>query len=327
VVLVGDRGMITEARLNKTLKPAGLDWITALRAPAIRDLAKAVAISRSLFDERDLAEITSPDYPDERLVVCRNPLLAEERTRKRQDLLDATEKNLLHIQARVRRAKRALRGKDNIALAVGAVINLYKMSKHFELTITDNDFSFARNIEQINAEAALDGIYVVRTSVNREALDASSTVKAYKQLSNAERAFRSLKSIDIEVRPIHHRRPHRVRAHVFLCMLAYYLEWQMRQTLKPILFDDHDKASADAARASIVAKAERSQAADVKVAAKRTEDGLAVHSFRSLLGDLATVTRNTMGLDGQSSATFTLYPQLTQVQARAFQLLGVAVNL
>jgi transposase len=327
VVLVGDRGMITEARLNKTIKPAGLDWITALRAPAIRDLAKAGAISRSLFDERDLAEITSPDYPDERLVVCRNPLLAEERTRKRQDLLDATEKNLLHIQARVWRAKRALRGKDNIALAVGKVINRYKMSKHFELAITDDDFSFARSVEQINAEAALDGIYVVRTSVNREVLDASSTVKAYKQLSNAERAFRSLKSIDIEVRPIYHRRPQRVRAHVFLCMLAYYLEWQMRQTLKPILFDDHDKASADAVRASIVDKAERSEAADAKVAAKRTEDGLPVHSFRSLLGDLATVTRNTMGLGGQSGATFTLYPQLTEVQARAFQLLGVAVNL
>jgi Transposase DDE domain len=327
VVLVGDRGMITEARLEKTIKPAGLDWITALRAPAIRDLARAGVISRSLFDERDLAEITSPEYPDERLVVCRNPLLAEERTRKRQDLLDTTEKKLLHIQARVRRAKRALRGKDKIALAVGAVINLYKMCKHFELTITDDDFSFARSVEQINAEAALDGIYVVRTSVNREALDATSTVKAYKQLSNAERAFHSLKSIDIEVRPIHHRRPHRVRAHVFLCMLAYYVEWHMRQTLKPILFDDHDKPSADAARASIVAKAERSDRADAKAATKRTDDGLAVHSFRSLLGDLATVTRNTMALNAQPDATFTLYPQLTQVQARAFQLLGVAVNL
>ena len=327
VVLVGDRGMITEARLEETIKPAGLDWITALRAPAIRDLAKAGAIHRSLFDERDLAEITSPDYPGERLVVCRNPLLAEERTRKRQALLEATEKKLLHIQARVRRAKRALRGKDKIALAVGAVINHYKMSKHFDLTIGDDDFSFARNVEQINAEAALDGIYVVRTSVNRESLDATSTVKAYKQLSNAERAFRSLKSIDIEVRPIHHRQPRRVRAHVFLCMLAYYVEWHMRQALKPILFDDHDKVSADAARASIVGKAERSDAADAKAATKRTDDGLPVHSFRSLLGDLATVTRNTMALGAQADATFTLYPQLTEVQARAFQLLRVPVNL
>jgi len=203
------------------------------------------------------------------------------------------------------------------------------MSKHFDLTITDDDFSFARKVEQINAEAALDGIYVVRTSVNRESLDATSTIKAYKQLSNAERAFRSLKSIDIEVRPRHHRRPHRVRAHVFLCMLAYYVEWHMRQTLKPILFDDHDKVSADAARPSIVGKAQRSEAADAKAATKRTDDGLPVHSFRSLLGDLATVTRNTMALNAQPEpdATLTLYPQLTEVQARAFQLLGVAINL
>jgi Transposase DDE domain len=327
VVLVGDRGMITEARLNETIKPAGLDWITALRAPAIRSLVEAGGIQLSLFDQCDLAEVASPDYPDERLIVCRNPLLAEERTRKRQALLDQTEKKLLPIQARVRRAKRPLRGKDKIALAVGAVINRYKMAKHFDTTISDNDFSFTRNTAQIHAEAALDGIYVVRTSVSGETLDASSTVKAYKQLSNAERAFRSLKSIDIEVRPIHHRDPNRVRAHVFLCMLAYYVEWHMRQALKPVLFDDHDKVSAEAARTSIVAKAQRSDAATAKAAAKRTEDGLPVHSFRSLLGDLATITRNTMAMSSQRDATFTLYPQLTAVQARAFQLLGVAVNL
>ena len=327
VVLVGDRGMITEARLNETIKPAGLDWITALRAPAIRVLVEAGAIQLSLFDQCDLAEVTSPDYPDERLIVCRNPLLMEERSRKRQALLDQTEKKLLPIQARVRRAKRPLRGTDKIALAVGAVLNRYKVAKHFDITISDDDFSFTRNIEQINAEAALDGVYVIRTSVNGEALDASSTVKAYKQLSNAERAFRSLKSIDIEVRPIHHRHPDRVRAHVFLCMLAYYVEWHMRQALKPILFDDHDKVSADAARTSIVAKAKRSAAADTKAATKRTDDGLPVHSFRSLLGDLATITRNIMTMNGQRDATFTLYPQLTPIQARAFQLLGVAVNL
>ena len=327
VVLVGDRGMITEARLEETIKPAGLDWITALRAPAIRSLVEAGTIQLSLFDQCDLAEITSPDYPGERLIVCRNPLLAEERTRKRQALLDATEKKLLPIQARVRRAKRPLRGKDKIALAVGAVINRYKVAKHFDITISDDDVSFTRNAEQINAEAALDGVYVVRTSVNSGALDAGSTVKAYKQLSNAERAFRSLKTIDIEVRPIHHRHPNRVRAHVFLCMLAYYVEWHMRQALKPILFDDHDKASADAARTSIVAKAKRSQAANAKAATKRTDEGIPVHSFQSLLGDLATITRNIMALNAQSDATFTLYPQLTEVQARAFQLLGVAVNL
>jgi hypothetical protein len=327
VVLIGDRGMITQARLQETVKPAGLDWITALRAPAIRSLVEAGAIQLSLFDERDLAEITAPDYPDERLVVCRNPLLADERARKRGELLDATEKKLTAIQVRVRRAKRPLRGKAKIALAVGAVVNRYKMAKHFDVTITDDDVAFARKTAQIGAEAALDGVYVLRTSLEPETLDATATVKAYKQLARVERAFRCLKTVDIEVRPIHHRRPHRVRAHVFLCMLAYYLEWHMRQALKPILFDDHDEAGADAARTSIVAKAKRSKAADRKAAVKRTEDGLPVHSFRSLFGDLATVTRNTMAMASQSDATCVLYPQLTPVQARAFQLLDATVNL
>src|SRR6202035_754734 len=327
VVLVGDRGMITQARLEKTLEPAGLDWITALRAPAIRSLVEAAAFQLSLFDERDLAEITAPDYPGERLVACRNPMLADERARKRGELLDATEKKLTHIQTRVRRAKRPLRGKDKIALAVGAVINRYKMAKHFAVTIADSDVTFERKTAQIAAEAALDGIYVLRTSLKSETLDAPSTVKTYKQLAQVERAFRSLKTVDIEVRPIHHRRPHRVRAHVFLCTLAYYLEWHMRQALKPILFDDHDKAAAEAARSSIVAKAKRSKAADRKALTKRTDDGLPVHSFRSLLGDLATVTQNTMAMVGQPDATFVLYPQLTPVQARAFQLLDVALNL
>ena len=327
VVLVGDRGMITQARLEETVKPAGLDWITALRAPAIRGLAEAGTIQLSLFDARDLAEITAPDYPGERLVVCRNPLLADERARKRGELLDATEKKLIAIQVRVRRAKKPLRGKDKIALAAGAVIDRYKMAKHFALTITDHDVTFERKTAQINAEAALDGIYVLRTSLKPETLDAASTVKTYKQLAQVERAFRSIKTVDIEVRPIHHRRPHRVRAHVFLCMLAYYLEWHMRQALKPILFDDHDKAAAEAARTSIVAKAKRSTAAARKALTKRTDDGLPVHSFRSLLGDLATVTRNTMAMAGQPEATFVLYPQLTPLQARAFKLLQVAVNL
>jgi hypothetical protein len=327
VALVGDRGMITQARLEEALKPAGLDWITALRAPAIRSLVEAGAIQLSLFDERDLAEIAAPDYPGERLVACRNPMLADERARKRGELLDATEKKLTSIQNRVRRAKKPLRGRDKIALAVGAVIDRYKIAKHFALTITDDDVTFERKIAQINTEAALDGIYVLRTSLKPEGLDATSTVKAYKQLANVERAFRSLKTVDIEVRPIHHRRSDRVRAHVFLCMLAYYVEWHMRQVLTPILFDDHDKAAAEAARTSIVAKASRSAAADRKALTKRTDDGLPVHSFRSLLGDLATVTRNTMAMDAQPDATFTLYPQLTPVQARAFQLLGVAVNL
>ena len=238
------RGMITEARIEEVLKPAGLDWITTLRAPAIRSLAEAGSLQLSLFDERDLATITSPDYPGERLVACRNPLLADERARKREDLLVATEKKLAAIAARVHRAKKPLRGKDKIALAIGRVIDKYKMAKHFDLNITDDRFTFARNTAKIDAEAALDGVYVVRTTVAEAVLDQTATVTAYKQLSTAERAFRSLKTVDLEVRPIYHRRADRVRAHVFLCMLAYYVEWHMRQKLKPILFDDHDKAAA-----------------------------------------------------------------------------------
>jgi transposase len=327
IVLIGDRGMITEARLQETVKPAGLSFITALRAPAIRSLAEAGLLQLSLFDERDLAEITSPDYPNERLIVCRNPWLAGERSRKRDDLLAATERDLLSIQARVRRAKRPLRGKDKIALAVGAVINHYKVAKHFEITITDHDFAFNRKTAAIEAEATLDGIYVLRTDVGHATLDTSAAVGAYKGLASVERAFRSLKSVDIEVRPIHHRRSERVRAHVLLCMLAYYLEWHMREQLKPILFDDHDKAAAEAARASIVAKAERSSAAQRKAAAKRTADHLPVHSFRSLLDDLATVTRNTMAMMQSPDATFVLYPKLTPAQERAFQLLDVPLRL
>jgi hypothetical protein len=326
VVLVGDRGMITAARLEETIKPAGLDWITALRAGAIRALAEAGALQLSLFDKRDLAEIASPDYPGERLMVCRNPLLADERARKRRELLDATERKLLDIQARVRRDKKPLRGKDKIGLAVGTDLNHYKMAKHFVVTITDDNLTFARNTAQIDAEAALDGLYVLRTNLAPEAIDATSTVRAYKQLASVERAFRSIKTVDLEVRPIHHRRPDRVRAHVLLCMLAYYLEWHMRRALKPILFDDHDTNAAEAARTSIVAKAQRSEAAQRKAATKHTDDGLPVHSFRSLLGDLATVTRNTMAMAQTPDASFVLYPQLTQIQARAFQLLNVAVK-
>src|SRR5947209_9032504 len=327
VVLIGDRGMITTARLEQTIIPAGLNFITALRAPAIRSLAEAGTIQLSLFDERDLAEITSPDSPRERLVACRNPLLADERARKRRALLAATEQDLLDVQARVQRPKKPLRGKDKIALAVGAVVNHYKMAKHFTVVITDNELTFERKLEQIEAEALLDGIYVLRTDLKLEALDATSTVSAYKGLANVERAFRSLKTVDLEVRPIHHRRAERVRAHVLLCMLAYYLEWHMRQALKPILFDDHDKAAADAARASIVAKAERSDAAGRKAATKRTHDDLPVHSFRSLLSDLATVTHNTMAMTQTPDAAFVLYPKLTPAQDRAFQLLGVPVKL
>jgi len=326
IVLIGDRGMITEARINETVKPAGISFITALRAPAIHSLVDAGSIQLSLFDQRDLAEVSSPDYPDERLIVCRNPLLADERSRKRRELLDATEQDLREIQARVRRAKRPLRGKEKIGLALGAVINHYKVGKHFDVKITDADLTFERKTEQINAEALLDGIYVLRTDVKPAILDAAGTVRAYKNLATVERAFRSIKTVDLEVRPIHHRRAQRVRAHVLLCMLAYYLEWHMRQVLKPILFDDHDRAAAEAARTSIVAKAERSTAGERKVATKRTDDGLPVHSFRSLIADLATVTRNTMTISKVEDASFVLYPKLTATQQRAFEILGVPMN-
>jgi transposase len=327
IVLVGDRGMITQARLEQTVKPAGLDFITALRAPAIQTLVNAGQLQPSLFDDRDLAEITSPDYPGERLIVCRNPLLADERTRKRRELLDATEEDLREIQARVRRTKRPLRGKDKIGLKVGAVINHHKMQKHFDITITDNNLTFERKTEQIEAEHVLDGIYVVRTNLDAAVLDSPSTVKAYKQLANVERAFRSIKTVDLEIRPIHHRLAERVRAHVLLCMLAYYLEWHMRQVLRPILFEDHDKAAAEAARKSIVAKAERSAAAKRKIASKRTDDNLPVHSFQSLMADLATVTRNTMAMAASPDTTFVIYPEPTPVQTRAFRLLGCAIRM
>jgi transposase len=327
VVLVGDRGLITHTRLEQMIKPAGLDFITALRAPAIRQLVEAGELQLSLFDDRDLAEIASPDYPGERLIVCRNPLLADERARKRRELLDATEQKLRDIQARVRRDSRPLRGQDAIGIAVGKIVDRYKMAKHFVITITASDLVFARKGHAIDAEAALDGVYVVRTNVAAEVLDGPSTVAAYKGLSQVERAFRSLKTGDLEIRPIHHRRARRVRAHVLLCMLAYYVEWHMRQALRPILFDDHDRPAAEAARRSIVAKAIRSEAAQRKAVTQRTDDDLPVHSFRSLLADLATFTRNTMAMAESPDATFLIYPQTTRLQQRAFELLGVPAKL
>jgi hypothetical protein len=327
VVLVGDRGMITEARIETLLRPAGLDWITALRAPSIRTLMDQAAFQLSLFDERDLAEVTSPEFPDERLVVCRNPLLAAERARKRLDLLAATEADLRKVAKAISRKTKPLRGADKIGLAAGAVLNRHKVAKHFILSITDDTFSFTRNTEAIEAEARLDGFYVIRTSLDKTTLAASDVVRVYKSLSQAERAFRSIKTVDLEIRPIHHRLSDRVRAHVLLCMLAYYLEWHMRQALAPILFDDHQRAEAAAARTSIVAPAQRSKAARRKAATKRTDDGLPVHSFQSLLAELATFTRNTMAMATASHDTFLLYPQPTPTQRRAFELLAVQPRL
>jgi transposase len=327
VVLVGDRGMVTEARIETLLKPAGLDWITALRAPSLKALLDQGSFQLSLFDERDLAEVTSPDFPDERLVVCRNPSLAAERTRKRQQLLAATAADLRKVANAVRRKSKPLRGADQIGLAAGAVLNRHKVAKHFTLTITADQFAFTRNTEAIEAESKLDGFYVIRTNLDKTTIAASNVVRAYKSLSQAERAFRSIKTVDLEIRPIHHRLPDRVRAHVLLCMLAYYLEWHMRQALAPILFDDHQRAEAAAARSSIVAPAQRSQAARRKAVTKRTEDGLPVHSFQSLLTELATFTRNTMAMAAAPQNTFLLYPQQTPTQLRAFELLAVQPRL
>ena len=323
VVLVGDRGMITQARIEADLKPAGLDWITALRAPAIRALAAdGGPLQLSLFDEKDMAEIESPDYPGERLIVCRNPLLAAERARKREDLLAATEADLARIRAATTRARNPLRGRDKIALRVGAVLGRRKVAKHFKLTVTEETLSFVRDAEAVAAEAALDGFYVLRTSVPAATLDAAATVLAYKSLAHVERAFRSLKSIDVEVRPVHHRLAGRVRAHVFLCMLAYYVAWHMRRKLAPLLFEDHDRPAAAATRTSPVAVAQVSPAARAKARARKTDDSELVHSFRTLLADLATLTRNTVRFGDNLPITVLSRP--TPVQQHAFRLLGIA---
>ncbi len=325
VVLVGDRGLITKARIEAELRPAGFDWITALRAPAIRKLAADDGpLQLSLFDQRDLAEIESPDYPGERLIACRNPALAEDRARKRAELLDDTERELRRIQGRVRRRRQPLKGAGEIGQAVGAVLGRRKVAKHFKIAITDDDLDFARDQAAIDAEAALDGFYVLRTSLPATTLDAGETVQAYKSLATVERAFRSLKTLDIEVRPVFHWASPRVRAHVLLCMLAYYLEWHMRSRLAPILFDDHDRCAAHAQRSSPVVKAKPSPAAKRKAKTKLTDDGLPVHSFRSLLADLACLTRNTVRYGRKQ--TITLLAKPTQIQQRALQLLEVKLD-
>jgi transposase len=325
VVLVGDRGMITEARITEDIKSVGLDWITALRAPAIKDLLNGGALQLTLFDKRDMASITSPDFPGERLVVCRNPDLAAERSRKREDLLAATEKDLAVIKARVERKRHPLRSTAEIALAVGAVLNTYKMKKHFDLTITDDTFNFARKTAEIAAEAATDGLYVVRTSLPEATLGDADTVRSYKSLARVERAFRCIKTVDLNVRPVYHWLEGRVRAHVFLCMLAYYLEWHMRVCLAPMLFDDTDKDEAEALRSSVVAQAQRSKAAVKKQTTGVTPDGLPVHSFRTLLADLVTLARNTIVTAINPLYPLTVVTRPTSVQQKAFDLLGLAL--
>ena len=327
VVLVGDRGMLTEARIRDEVRPAGLDWISALRGPAIRALVESGAVQLSLFDERDLVEIRSDVYPGERLMVCRNPLLAVERARRRKELLEATEKLLAPIAAATRRGKRRLTGADKIGERVGKVIDKYRMAKHFTWSVDGGGFfNHERKAASIAAEAALDGLYVIRTSLAESELDGAGTVRAYKRLSTVERAFRSLKTVDLKVRPVFHHSAGRVRAHVFLCMLAYYVEWHMRRKLAPLLFDDEDRAGAEAARKSVVAPAQVSESAQRKARRGRTGDGYPVHSFQTLLGDLATIAKNQIAPKLPGAESFNVLTRPTDLQREAFRLLEVRLQ-
>ena len=322
IALVGDRGMLTSARITAELRPAGLDWLSALRADQIKALVEADALQLSLFDQHNLLSITHPDYPGERLIGCRNPALAAERARKRSELVAATEKELNTIAAATRRDKRPLRGKDSIGLRLGKVINKYKVAKHFTFEITDEAFTFARNQDTITAEAALDGIYMLRTSLPADTLADDDVVLRYKGLEDVERFFRTLNS-ELDVRPIRHRLADRVRAHMFLRMLSYYISWHMKQALAPILFHDNDKTAAAAKRTDPVGAAQRSDAALTKAARKHTDDGTPVHSFTSLLADLATICANHIHPIGDMPA-FTMLTSPTPLQRQAFDLLAVS---
>jgi DDE family transposase len=313
VIVVSDRGMVTKANLELLRADGDAAWITALKAPQVKKLVRDGALQLSLFDEHNLAEITSDAYPGERLVVCRNPLVTHDRARKRDDLLEATERALTELESRV--AQGTLGGSAAIGLAVGEVWNRWKMRKHFQVEITDSSLTFQRKQEQIAAEAALDGIYVLRTSVPDSELETSEIVRAYKQLKEVEKAFRTLKG-PLELRPIHHRLEDRVKAHVFLCMLSYYLTWHLRQAWKPLLFDDEHPAG----HPDPVAKARRSEQAERKARTKRTPTGEPCHSLPTLLSELATRTRNTIRLQA-SSATFDQLTTPTDSQARALALI------
>jgi hypothetical protein len=323
VVLVGDRGMLTETQIGKLREHPGLGWISALRGPAIRELVESGRLQLSLFDEANLAEISSPEYPGERLVACFNPVLAEERRRKREELMAATERELARIGREVTRRKRKPLPEAEIALKVGKVLNRFKVAKHFELTIADGALNWQRRPDSISREAALDGVYVVRTSEDSSRCSGADAVRRYKSLAQVERAFRCLKGIDLRIRPIHHRTADHVRAHILLCMLAYYVEWHMRQALAPLLFED-EELGRNRKRRDPVAPAEPSISAKRKKAEHVNADGLEVHSFQTLLAALGTRCRNRCSLPADaSSATFQQLTQPTPLQARAFELLGV----
>jgi transposase len=317
VVVVADRGMVTKANIEILTAAAGMDWITALKAPTIKKLARSGIFQPSLFDEQNLGEITSAEeFPGERLIVCRNPLVGAQRARKREELLAATETDLALIKTRVENG--TLQGADLIGLAVGPALKRYRMRKHFQITITDTTFTYSRKIEEIAAEAALDGFYILRTSLTD--LEAGDVVRAYKNLEQAERAFGSLKGPDLQIRPIHHHLPDRVRAHVLICMLGYYLTWHLKAAWKPLLFTDEDRPNSP----DPVAKAVRSPAAQQKAQTKRTSTGQPAHSYRTLLTELATQTQNTTRLHGHT-ATFQKLTQPTDLQAQALDLVAHAL--
>lgn len=322
VVMVGDRGMLTQAQINKLKEHPGLGWISSLRSPAIRSLLEQGHLQRSLFDETNLAEIRSPDFPGERLIACFNPLLAHDRGRKREELLAATEKDLERLSREVKRRTRTPLGKAAIGLKAGRILGRFKVAKHFRLSIEDGSFSWTRRQDAIARETALDGIYVIRTSQPQEQLSAADAVRKYKSLALVERAFRCLKGVDLLVRPIHHRSEDHVRAHVFLCMLAYYVEWHMREALSPLLFHDQELKN-DRARRDPVAPAKPSSSARAKKATRMSQDGLPLHSFQTLLAELAKRCRNTARLVSDSSRSFQILTELSPLQARALELLGL----
>ena len=326
VIWVGDRGIITSTSIKQDLKKAGyLDWISALRSSQIRALVEQESIQLSLFDEQNLAEISSDNYPNERLIACRNPILAADRAKTREELLQATEKELNKIVAATTREKRRLTGEFNIGLKVGQVLNRYQVGKHFNVNIQVDSFTYERNQQSIEHEAALDGLYVIRTSVDPEVLGAKETVKAYKSLSQVEQAFRSFKTVDLKVRPIYHHTAKRVKAHVFLCMLAYYVEWHMRELLASILFDEDDWEQAQLQQQSLM-RAEYSERAKAKARTKRTLDNLPVHSFQTLLADLGTIVKNQIqSTIGGASLVFDKITEPTQLQQTALDLLGVSL--
>jgi len=324
VVLVGDRGMLTETQIGKLREYPGLGWVSALRAGAIRELTDSGALQLSLFDEQDLAEIHSPSYPGERLMACYNPLLAAERKRKREELLAVTERELTRISNQVARRTKTPLSQDEIGVKVGAILNRFKMAKHFKVTIEDGRLGWSRRAASIRREAEMDGIYVIRTSEPEgPSWSAAATVRRYKSLAQVERVFRTLKGIDLRVRPIFHRTADHVRAHIFLCLLAYYVEWHMRRKLAPLLFDD-EELRADRKRRDPVAPAESSAAAWKKKRVRQTADGIPVHSFSTLLAELGTRCRNRCrtNTDG-SGPSFQLLSKLTPLQAKAFRLLGL----